>query len=451
VELRAVSAGCLDENAVMEFVQGRLDSAQRRKAEEHIDGCEECRTLVARVGQLFLTEPANLSKSMDEITAPDFGSGEPPPPGTRLANRFRLERVLGRGAMGQVYEAFDEHLKVPVALKLLVPELRSEPSFLKDMQREVQVARKITHPNVCRVYDLGSDGEVSFISMELIDGETLEKLLAKRRLPRAEVAQILEQVCAALEAAHQEGVVHRDLKPGNIMIDAGGKVTVMDFGLARDLQGAASVRSGPIGTPAYWAPEQARGDETTFRTDLYAVGVVAYELFVGQRLPHVVQEGQALEEIPHGYQSVVRTCLQLKPERRFGSATALKRALVSARLAPEEAHPPALRRRFVMGLGVATGFLVAALVLRLSERGRPPTAVVLSPPPHAAEAPPPPAPVPPPLAPPQTAETAPPEEPTPDEAPSQRGTRTAPPRTKPARRRAAETKPMDRDHIPVFE
>jgi hypothetical protein len=431
-------AACLDENAVMGFIQGRLSPEDARNAEAHVDGCAECRKLVAHITQHFLTQPLDSLEDESE-TEPDFRTGAVPPSGYVLADRFQLVRVLGRGAMGLVYEANDLQLKVPVALKLLLPELSSEPSFLKHLHREIVVARKITHPNVCRVYDLGTSGDISFISMELVAGETLQRLLARRPLEIPEVTKILDQVCAALDAAHREGVVHRDLKPSNIMLDAQGKVTVMDFGLARDLTGDASQRTGPIGTPAYWAPEQARGEESTYASDLYAVGVIAYEMLTGTRLQRVVREGDALDELPVELEQVVRTCLQLRPERRYDSATALRRALAGVAAAP--GAMAGVGRRFVAAVGIAAGFLVAWGVLAFTERrfpeATPPHPVARSEGvrPAPAPAPTPPTPAPAPVA-------APAMEPPSAPRPS--------PAAKPTRKRAPPPKDP-RTHIPVFD
>jgi hypothetical protein len=209
----------------------------------------------------------------------------------------------------------------------------------------------------------------------------------------------------------------------------------MDFGLARDLAGDTSHRTGPIGTPAYWAPEQSRGEETTFASDLYAVGVIAYEMLTGTRLPRVVREGDALDELPLEFQPIVRTCLQLRPEQRYDSATALRRALATTAVSP--GAMAVLGRRFLAAVGIAAGFLVAWGVLAFTER----RFAEAPPPPVRVEAPlvkPPPAPV----AAPAVVPALPLAEPAPEPKPA--------PASKPARKRP-ESKGAQRPRIPVFD
>lgn len=212
----------------------------------------------------------------------DPGSGERFVPGTVIAGRYRIVGLLGRGGMGEVYRADDLELGEPVALKFLPPEV-TDGTTLALFRREVKVARSIAHPNICRVYDIGEvEGQV-FLSMEFIDGEDLASLLRRiGRLPPAKALQIARQLCAGLSAAHEQGVLHRDLKPANVMVDGRGRAKITDFGIA-GLEHDFGERHAVEGTPAYQAPEQLLGREVTARSDLYALGLVMYEMFTGVR------------------------------------------------------------------------------------------------------------------------------------------------------------------------
>ena len=212
--------------------------------------------------------------SSDSISHGRFG------PGTLLDGRYRIIGLLGRGGMGEVYRADDLRLGQPVALKLLPETLRHDPVRLAQFHNEVRTARQVSHPNVCRVYDIGEADGLLYLSMEYVDGEDLASSLRRiGRFPEDKAADIARQLCAGVAAAHQRGVVHRDLKPANVMLDGAGRVRVMDFGLAA-IGGVDDVRAG---TPAYMAPEQLLGREVTARSDIFALGLVIYELFTGRR------------------------------------------------------------------------------------------------------------------------------------------------------------------------
>src|SRR5580704_4344017 len=204
-------------------------------------------------------------------------------PGRLLAGRYRIIALLGKGGMGEVYRADDLTLGQPVALKFLPEEAARDQGLLERFKNEVRVARRVSHPNVCRVYDVGDMEGHTFFTMEYVDGEDLASLLRRiGRLPGDKALDIARQMCAGLAAAHAKGVLHRDLKPANIMLDGRGQVVITDFGLAGiadQIQGA-EVRSG---TPAYMAPEQLAGKEVTTRSDIYSLGLVLYEVFTGKR------------------------------------------------------------------------------------------------------------------------------------------------------------------------
>src|SRR5215467_3196909 len=204
-------------------------------------------------------------------------------PGAIVAGRYRLVALLGRGGMGEVYRADDLTLDQPVALKFLAEGAAASDARLAQFHNELRVARQVSHKNVCRLYDLGEANGRQFITMEYVDGEDLASLLRRiGRLPQDKAVEIAQQTCAGLSAAHAKGVLHRDLKPANIMLDGRGQVVITDFGLAgvADEIRGSEVRSG---TPAYMAPEQIEGREVTMLSDIYALGLVLYEIFTGKR------------------------------------------------------------------------------------------------------------------------------------------------------------------------
>ena len=278
-------------------------------------------------GRSGVTSSGWLSSSGDI----DHGRFEP---GTLLGGRYRIIGRLGRGGMGEVYRADDLKLGQPVALKFLPPDVDRDPARLTQLHTEVRMARQVSHPNVCRVYDIDEVDGHTFLSMEYVDGEDLGSLLRRiGRFPEDRGLEIARQICAGLGAAHERGVVHRDLKPANVMVDATGHVRITDFGLA-GLSGE-SIRAG---TPAYMAPEQLAGSEVTARSDIYALGLVLYELFTGKR----ALEGSNLAELIHKREqegivppsAVVRDldpeidravmrCLRPSPADRPGSAFAV--------------------------------------------------------------------------------------------------------------------------------
>ena len=204
-------------------------------------------------------------------------------PGQVLADRYRMVGLLGRGGMGEVYRADDLKLGQPVALKFLPRAVETDPDRLRRFLDEVRLSLKVTHPNVCRVFDIGEIDGRHFLSMEYVDGEDLASLLRRiGRLPEDKAVEIARQLCAGLAAAHDEGVLHRDLKPANVMIDGRGRAKITDFGLAGATAGIAG-REAQAGTPQYMAPEQFDGRELSVQTDLYSLGLVLYELFTGKR------------------------------------------------------------------------------------------------------------------------------------------------------------------------
>jgi eukaryotic-like serine/threonine-protein kinase len=270
--------------------------------------------------------------------------------GSRLAGRYEIESVLGEGGMGIVYRAFDHEIGETIALKALRPELGNfDPTLLERFKQELRLARRITHRNVVRTYDLGETNGVYYITMEYVRGTSLAALI--RDAGRLEVPAALtigKQLCRALEVAHEEGVVHRDIKPQNLLVEPSGFLKVMDFGIARLTEGQKSEMSGltavgvVVGTPQYMAPEQIFGDPVDGRTDLYATGAVLFECLVGRPVydaPSVValvsrhmdqappNPSTLNPAVPQELSRIILRALARRPEDRWSSATELLRAL----------------------------------------------------------------------------------------------------------------------------
>jgi serine/threonine-protein kinase len=308
-------------------------------------------------------------------------------PGTVLAGRYRVVGPLGKGGMGEVYRADDLKLSQVVALKFLPESLEKDRAMLERFHREVRIARQISHPNICRVYDIGEVDGQHFLSMEYVDGEDLASLLRRiGRLPSDKAVEIAAQLCAGLAAAHEQGVLHRDLKPANVMIDGRGKARIMDFGLAglADEFHGQEVRAG---TPAYMAPEQLAGREVTERSDIYSLGLVLYEIFTGKKafeassLEELIRQHESstppsisdyVKEIDPLVERVILRCLERDPSARPDSALQVAAALpggdpLAAAIAAGETPSPemvaAAPKEGALRPGVAVACLVATLGL----------------------------------------------------------------------------------------
>jgi serine/threonine-protein kinase len=262
-------------------------------------------------------------------------------PGALVGDRFRIVSILGRGGMGVVYRADDLRLGQPVALKVLPERVARDPKALAGLHDEVRVARSVSHPNVCRVFDIGEAEGLTYISMEYVDGEDLSSLLHRiGRLPAQKVRELAHQLCAGLAAAHDRGVVHRDLKPANVMVDGHGRARITDFGLA--VAGRDDPRAADIaGTPAYMAPEQLAGEPATFQSDLFALGLVLYEAATGHhafRATTIAQLRQAhttgasapslaAPDLEPALERAILRCLEPAPTERPSSAREVARLL----------------------------------------------------------------------------------------------------------------------------
>ena len=286
-----------------------------------------------------------------------------------LSGRFRIVKLVGRGGMGEVYEAEDRELGRRVALKTLRPELLGDERNLRRFKREIKMALAVTHPNVCRIHDVyrhhidGGD-ELTFLSMELLEGETLAEYLKRRgRLTAQEALPLVKQMCLALAALHDVNVIHRDFKPGNVMLVPNAannyQVVVTGFGLALPAASIASLKSQVsvsgqiVGTLEYMAPEQLTGRVAGPRTDVYALGVVLYEMTTGERpfpdadswMKPPVPPRKIVPEIPRKWERLILACLNKAPSDRPNSVLEVLEAASTRRMLRPSARSVARARR----------------------------------------------------------------------------------------------------------
>ena len=285
--------------------------------------CSNCATSLTAPGKPGVSVTRTLETSTDELTR-----------GTVFAGRYEIIEELGTGGMGRVYRAHDTKLNEEVALKLIKPEIAAERRVVERFRNELKTARRITHKNVCRMYDFHEEGKTLYLTMEYVRGEDLKSLIKRtEKLTAGKAVSIARQVAEGLAEAHKLGIVHRDLKPGNIMIDKEGQAKIMDFGIARSLAGGGTTAEGAIiGTPEYMSPEQVEGEEADPRSDIYALGVILFEMLVG-RAPF---EGQTsfsiankhktepppipkklVPQIPEGLNKLILRCLEKDRAKRY--------------------------------------------------------------------------------------------------------------------------------------
>jgi len=259
-------------------------------------------------------------------------------PGTDFGPRYRIESLLGEGGMGSVYRASDKELGRTVALKLVRPEFATNPAAMARFRQELLLSSKISHKNILRIHDLGDAGGMKFITMAYVEGQDLGRLMESGRLAPERALRFTKQLCSALDAAHSEEVVHRDLKPNNILIDKADNLFVMDFGLAKSIEAEATMmtRTGQVlGTPRYMAPEQVEAKPVDHRADIYALGLILYEMFTGEIPFHadsamqlmyqrVTQKPKDIKlvnpDVPDYLARIIMRCLEKEPEARYQSA-----------------------------------------------------------------------------------------------------------------------------------
>ena len=337
--------------------------------------CGKCGTQFQAQEKIEVTETIETPKK--ELTR-----------GTTFADRYEIIEELGRGGMGRVYRVEDTKLKQEVALKLIKPEIASDKKTIERFRNELKTARMIAHKNVCRMFDMGESKESHFITMEFIRGEDLKSLIRKmEQLSAGQAISIAKQVCDGLIEAHKLGVVHRDLKPQNIMIDKQGDARIMDFGIARSLEGRSITGAGVmIGTPDYMSPEQVDGKETDQRSDIYSLGVILYEMVTGRApfegdtalsiaVKHKTETPKAPIElnsqIPDALNSVILRCLEKDKQNRYQSAGELRSELeniekgipTTERIVPE--RKPLTSREITVTFGLKKLLVPVLLVIAL--------------------------------------------------------------------------------------
>ncbi len=328
---------CLTPDEAFAYVAGSAIAPRAIEVQAHLDECEICRIVVGEAARARTEWKAAVENRAPNSRRRTLSPGE------LIADRYQVVRFVACGGMGEVYEAVDTTRNEVVALKTLVLTALDDTRAIARLRREVKLARSVEHPNVCRILEFGehrppTTGEaIPFLTMDFLRGETLaDRIARERRLPETEVARLLEQILAGVAAVHAAGIVHRDIKPQNILILQGPpeRAVVMDFGLARALRLTRSAITGSlvVGTADYMAPEQIQGHPANPRFDVYALGVVIFEMLTGRKpfIGDTIQVGRArlagtlpprpsevLPELGPKWDELVSRCLAPKPEQRF--------------------------------------------------------------------------------------------------------------------------------------
>ncbi|HZM49909.1 MAG TPA: serine/threonine-protein kinase, partial [Vicinamibacteria bacterium] len=293
------------------------------------------------------------------------------PPGTLVGERYRIKAIVGVGGMGVVYRAHDEELDLDIALKVLRPDLGTDPDWIDRFRRELVLARQVTHRNVVRIHDIGESDGLRYLTMRYVEGRSLQAVMDQDApLPVERAVHIVRQIAEALQDAHDARVVHRDLKPANILLEADDAAYVADFGVARSLDRDHLTRAGAVvGTPAYLSPEQVCGEPVDGRSDIYALGILFYEMLSGQLPFHGESSAEILAQritghvrdiretgiqVPPYVWGVISRCLERSPARRYQTARELVADLDRKQAPPPRARMPRRGLALVVAL-VAAG------------------------------------------------------------------------------------------------
>jgi serine/threonine protein kinase/tetratricopeptide (TPR) repeat protein len=305
--------------------------------------------------------------------------------GTVFAGRYEVIELLGTGGMGRVYRVLDTKINEEMALKLIRPEIASDKKTIERFSNELRLARHVSHKHVCRMYDLGEDAGIHYITMEYVPGESLKSMIKMtKQLSASTAISIAKQVCGGLAEAHKYGVVHRDLKPGNIMIDKDGNVRIMDFGIARSLEAKEVTETGMlIGTPEYMSPEQVTGEGEDHRSDIYSLGIILYEMLTG-RLPfegktpisiamkhqrEIPKSPQELNpQIPDSLVCVILKCMEKKKEMRYQNAVEILTELNKSEGGRQITSPKVKKIAYLRRWMLVAALLVAVVVVGIGYR-----------------------------------------------------------------------------------
>jgi serine/threonine protein kinase len=375
---------CLSDEDVLAFAIGRWPEARLARAHEHLDQCETCQRLLSEAAHALATAATTPRDDSDDLSWNTTFQ-----PGTLVGQRYLIRQFIARGGMGEVYEAFDNELQERVALKTVTSTACDNPNAVRRLKGEVQLARRVGHPNVCRIYDFGTHvmtqtgAQISFLTMEFVDGETLgQRVRLCGALPVEEARKLGRQLLLGLSAAHEAGVLHRDFKSDNVMLraEAGDESSplILDFGLARALDQRHASHSNPtlVGTFGYIAPEQLEGKPYSTASDVYALGIVWFEMLTGE-LPFESSSSPAIAAlerlqkaapspssknplVPPDLDAIVGGCLRRSPKDRFRTPAAVLAALDALE---RQTRSRFQKRLMPLALAAGLGGVVAFAVL----------------------------------------------------------------------------------------